>query len=144
AGIALARGLEQLNRIAVRIEKLDLLPARSDFHPVAERDSSVFERRDRFFQLGDAKDNAVPAAGFLAVTVGHRPGTGSFWTAQQEMKRAERKRREGRQLLMLHFETEVLGVERHGATDVAGLIPDSVKIAHELPRRFAPLADRCR
>src|SRR5262249_9588988 len=113
----------------------DLLSARSNLHPIAESESGVLECRDRFLQIGDAKDDAVPAAGLLTVTVGHRTGPGSARAAQQEMKRAERKRREGRQLLMLQFETEMLGIERSGATDVAGLIPDSVKITHELPCR---------
>jgi hypothetical protein len=55
-------------------------------------------------------------------------------TAQQQRKRAERNIGKGRQLLVPRLETQVLGVERHGASNVLDVIADTVEFEHKAPR----------
>jgi hypothetical protein len=58
----------------------------------------------------------------LAMSIGHRPGARRTGPADQKLEVSKRHVRECRKLLMLQLETQVLGIERHGATHVLDLI----------------------
>src|SRR5262245_6531066 len=73
--VSLSRGLEQLDRIAVRVFDLNLASARTGFHLVAEAEAAALERGDAAWKVRDFQDDAVPPAGLLTLTVWHRPCT---------------------------------------------------------------------
>src|SRR5687768_934342 len=68
------RGLEQLERIAVRILDLNLLAARTHFHLVPKTHPLVPELSDTCGQVPYLQNHPVPSAGFLLAAIGHRPG----------------------------------------------------------------------
>src|SRR5262245_17411713 len=109
--VLLACRLEQLDRIAVGIVELDLLPARSDLHLVAEAQSRALQRLDARRQVGDSEHHAVEAAWLLALAVRHGARARCPRTAEQDSSAVQRDAGEGGQLLMLQLEAEVLGVE---------------------------------
>ena len=60
-----ARGLEQLDRIAVGVFDLDLPSARADLHLIAKARSTFSELRDVGGKIIHVEDHAIPAAGLL-------------------------------------------------------------------------------
>ena len=68
-GSCLMRGLEEPDRIAVRIEDLDLPACRSGFHGVPKCHSSLAQRFDDRGQIAHSKNDAVKAAGALLPAV---------------------------------------------------------------------------
>jgi hypothetical protein len=64
-------------------------------------------------KIVDPKHDAVPSAGFLRLTVRHRPRSGRLRTAEQNLRIAERDARERGKLLMFDREAEVGRIERN-------------------------------
>jgi hypothetical protein len=106
-----ARGLEQFHRIPVRILDLDLLAARTRLHVVSEMEAGAAQRRDERWKVGDSKDDTIPSAGLLLLTVRHRTGSRRLRAAQQNLHVAERGTGERRKLLVFEREAEMLRVE---------------------------------
>src|SRR5947208_14681534 len=84
----LARGLEQLDRIAVGILQLDLFPARADFHLIAKLQSSFSQLGNAGGQVPHLQDNPIPSARLLWTTVGHEPRPRRAGTTEDELEMA--------------------------------------------------------
>ena len=65
------RGLEKLDRIAVRIFELNLPAAGTRFHRVAQMQPGSPERLDACRKVGHAEDDSIPSTGLLPPAVGH-------------------------------------------------------------------------
>ena len=76
------------------------------------------------------KHNAVPAAGFLRLTVRHRPGPGRLRSAEQNLGFAERDARERRQLLMYERKAKMSRVERDRTCDIFDYVSDAMNALH--------------
>jgi hypothetical protein len=104
-------------------------------------ESGFLQPFDATGKIRDAKNDAIPSARLLTLAVGHRTRTRRSRAAQQKVQLSERDVGEGRELLMLECEPEMLGVERDGTTNVAALISNTVEgfhatlFLHVLPRK---------
>ena len=63
----------ELDRIAVGIQDLDLLAARTCFKVVAKGRANIAQPVDKSREIIDIQDDPVPPAGLLGATVRHRP-----------------------------------------------------------------------
>src|SRR5215831_159637 len=79
---SMASWLEQLNRIAVGIFDLNLLPTGAGFHFISKTPARLFQISNARRQILHLKQHAVPSAGFLLAAVGHGPRSRSSGTAQ--------------------------------------------------------------
>jgi hypothetical protein len=131
----LPRRLEQFNGIAIGIFHLDLSAAWPDLHVVAEAEPCFLHPLDALREIRDTENDAVPPAGLLALAVRHLARTGRPGAAEQKVQLSERDVREGRELLTLECETELVDVERDSATHVADLITNPVEAFYEAVRR---------
>src|SRR5262249_28767263 len=107
-------GLKQLDEIARRILKQNLLAARALHDRVAEMRACGPELRDAPIEIIDQEMNAVPAAGRLLLARGHwRAATdaAALGLRQIEMHVAARNLGEARSRMHLDPETKMLGVE---------------------------------
>ena len=59
------------------------------------------------------------------MTIGHGAGTGSAGAAEDQLEIADRNLCEGRQILLIQFETQLLRIEGNRTTNVFDLIPDA-------------------
>ena len=100
---------------------------RPDFHFIAEMESRAAQLFDVGGNICDAQNDSVPTAWLLTMAAGHRTRARRPWSAEQKVKISERDVGKGGELLMLKFESKVLGVERDGATHVADLISNAVE-----------------
>ena len=64
--------LEQLDRIAVGVEQLNLLASRANFHFVSKLEAGLLEGLDARRKIGNSKDDSIPAARLLTLTIGER------------------------------------------------------------------------
>jgi hypothetical protein len=129
---ALSRRLEQLDGISVWILDLDLPAARPGLHVVAKMEARLFQRLGEPGQIPDPKHDTIPSAGFLLLSVRHRPRSGRLGAAEQNLGIAERDTGERGKLLVFEREAQVCGVERDGAGHIFDLISDAVHALHEL------------
>ena len=130
---ALLSWLEEFDRVSIRILKQDLLAARSDFHLVAKTESGRLQLLDPGREVGNFKNDSIPAPRLLAMSIGHRTGTGCARTAEDEFEMAARDLGEGGQMLVVELEAEPLRIELRGAADVLDLIADAPKAADKVP-----------
>src|ERR1044071_2175162 len=84
----LMRRLEQLERVSVRIEQLNLLAAGTRLHLVSEANSGSFQCVHGSREIGHLKHDAIPATGLLRLTVRHRARARSTRTAQRQSQSA--------------------------------------------------------
>jgi hypothetical protein len=90
SGSRLSGWLEQLDGIAIGILDLDLLAARTGLHVVPDVEAGLLQGLDECWQIRHPKHDTIPSAGFLLLTVRHRPGSRGLWAAQQNLRVAER------------------------------------------------------
>src|SRR5262245_4142451 len=83
---SMASRFEQLNRIAVGIFDLNLLPTGAGFHFISKTHACLVQISNARRQILHLKHHAVPSAGFLLTAVGHRPRSRSTWTAQDQLE----------------------------------------------------------
>ena len=125
------RWFKQLDRIAVGVLDLNLTPAGTGFHLVSKAEAVALESGDTTWKIGDSQHDAVPAAGFLTLTVRHRPRARRSGATQQDLRISERHTGECRKLLMIQRETEMLCVERHRASHICHLVAEAVDTLDE-------------
>src|SRR5215216_1897748 len=94
----LPRRLDQLDRIAVRVLALDLLPRWTRLHRVSEMRAVLLQDGDERRKIRHPKHDAVPTAGLLRLAVGHRAGSGCARPAEQNIHATERNGRKLRTL----------------------------------------------
>ena len=136
----LSRGLEQLDRIAIRILDLDLLAARPGLHVVPKTEAGLLQGLDERGKIVDPQHDTVPSARFLLLTVRHRPRSGRLWTAEQNVRVAERDVGKRGKLLVFEREAQMCRVERDRASHVSDLISDTV---HALDERMRIACHPC-
>src|SRR5688572_3820675 len=125
------RWFKQLDRVAIRVFNLNLTSAWTAFHLVAKANADALEHGDTAQEVRDFQHDAVPAARLLTLTVRQRPGARRSRSTQQDLGISERHTGECRQLLVLHFETEILDVEAHGASNILHMVADAVDTRDE-------------
>jgi len=113
-----ASGLEELDRVAVGIFKLDLFSGRADLHLVAKVEPGLFQRLNLRRKISNVENHAIPSAGFLLVPIGHWAGTRRAWPAEQKLEVSERDCGELGEMLMFELETEACRVKSSGATHI--------------------------
>jgi hypothetical protein len=109
--VLLSRWFKQLDRVAVRVFNLNLTSAGTGFHLVAKAQAGALECGDTGREIRDFQDDTVPATGLLTLTSRQRPRSGGSGATEQDVRIAQRDIREGRELLMLQLETEMLRVK---------------------------------
>src|SRR5206468_3097761 len=108
---SLVRRLEQLDGVAVRVFELNLPARRTGFHFIPKPQACLFQRFDASRQIGYAKDDPVPSAGFLTMTVRHQARTRRARAAEKDPEVFDRDGSELRQLLVFQLEAQVPGIE---------------------------------
>src|SRR5262245_12623818 len=81
-----ASRLEQLNRIAVGIFDLNLLPTGTDFHFISKTHACAFQISNARRQILHLKHHSGPSARLLLTAIGHGPGSRSSRTAQDQLE----------------------------------------------------------
>src|SRR5688572_3374001 len=104
-------GLKQFNRIAVGILYLDLLPAGACFHRVPESQACFLHPLDLCGKILHLKHHAIPTSWLLPPAIRHIARTRCAGAAENKLQAGGRNLSEGRQLLEIQLETELLGVK---------------------------------
>src|SRR5690606_36514966 len=114
--------LVELDGVTVRILDEDLPAARPDLDLVPEVRSRLLQRSNGRVEAVDVEYDPIPPPWLLRASVGHRPRTRGGRTAQDQVDVTPRYDGEPGPGAYLQPETEMLGVERHGAIHVRGLV----------------------
>ena len=109
---ALPRRFEQLDGVSVRIFDLDLSTSGSSLDLIPKMDSGSLQRGDGRWQIGYAKHDAVPSAGFLPLPIRHRPRSRRLWPAEEHLRITKRHAGERGKLLVFEREAQMCRVER--------------------------------
>ena len=121
------RRLEQLERVSVRIQQLDLLAAGTGFYLVSKANSGFLQRVDGSGEIGHLKHDAIPATRLLRLTVRHRARTRSPRSTERQREIADRNLRESRKVLSTGLEAKLLRIEAYGTIDILDLVADTVQ-----------------
>src|SRR5215204_2727717 len=78
--------LEELDRVAIWVHQQDLLAARSDFHLIAKIKSRRLQGFDRGRQVSDFKDDPIPSARLLTMSIRHWTGARCARAAEDEFE----------------------------------------------------------
>jgi hypothetical protein len=120
------RRFEELDRIAIRIEDLNLRPTRPGDDVVAQLHTLLSQIRYDVGQVIDSQHQPVPSARLLLFPARERPRAGALGTTQQQVRATERHRRKRLPLLMLQREAKHVRVERDGTRHVPRLVPHAM------------------
>src|SRR5262249_24700728 len=123
--------LEEFDRIAFGVFKLNLLAARSDRHGIAKMQTGLLERLNTIREICHPEHDPVPTARLLTTAVGHGARTRSTWPAQDQFEVVDGHLGERRQILPIQREAEMRRVKRGGTAHVLDLIPYSPKAQDE-------------
>src|SRR4030095_6522452 len=128
-------GLEQLDRITVRILHLNLLAARTDFHLVAKPHPLLLELGDDGGQVLHSEDHPVPSTRFLLAAIGHRSRARRPWATEDELEIGDRDLSESGQVLQVQLEPKCQRIEENRALNVSDLISHAPQSQYDV--RFA-------
>ena len=118
------RGLEQLDRVAVRVVEEDLLAAGPADDVVAERGAGVAEAVDERVEVVDLDDEPVPAAGLGRPPSGIGRAADDAGPASHRSRSPRRTRANAGQHLLDDLELEQVAVERQRPGDVGHEVAD--------------------